>query len=353
MRGRRCMGEYAKIENPIARVYEAGKMDFAEGRIREPGKNEVQIRIRASLICGSDLHIFKDRHPAVSLPVTIGHEFTGIVTKTGEAVTRFRKGDRVVVEPVLACGECDACRRGEYGYCENISFTYREGDGALAKYFTGKEERVYHLPENISFEKGALAEPLAVAVHAVKRAGVRLGECVVIAGAGAIGIMIAAVCKKLGAKTVVISDYSVPRLRMAQELGADIIVNAASEDLIERVMELTNGRGAEKAFECVGKESTFSQLLSCAKMNGLITDVGIFERPQINIDASSLVKRELRIQGAQGYCWDFDNSIQLLEELPLEKLITHRFPLEQVQKAIVTASDPESGAIKVCVIPEE
>ncbi len=347
------MEEYTKIKNPIARVYEAGKIDFIEGKIREPENDEVQIRICASLICGSDLHIYRNRHPAVSLPVTIGHEFTGIVTKTGKDVTGFRKGDRVVVEPVLACGKCDACRRGEYGYCENISFTYREGDGALAKYFTGKEERIYHLPESISFEKGALAEPLAVAVHAVKRAAVRLGECVVIAGAGAIGIMIAAVCKKLGAKTVIISDYSMPRLKMAQELGADFIVNAATEDLVEKVMELTKGKGAEKAFECVGKESTFSQLISCVKMNGLITDVGIFEHPQINIDVSSLVKRELRIQGAQGYCWDFDDAVQLLEELPLEKIITHRFTLEQVQKAIDTASDPGSGAIKVCVIPEE
>ena len=338
------------FHNKIARVYEKGKIDYIQEELCMPEKDEVLIGIRASLICGSDLHIFRDLHPAVRLPVTVGHEFTGVVIKTGPEVTKYKEGDRVTVEPAVTCGVCDACRRGEYGYCEHISFNYREGHGALAYYFMAKEDKVYRLPDSVSYEKGALAEPLAVAVHAVKRAGVSLGDRIVIAGAGAVGIMIAAVCKRLGAKTVVISDYSAERLSMAEELGADITVNAAKEDLVKTVKKLSDGRGFDKAFECVGKESTFCQLLECVKMNGLITDVGIFEHPQIQMDVSLLVKCELRLQGSQGYCRDFDDALQILEELPLEKLITHHFSPEDVQAAFEAAGNPASGAVKVCIL---
>lgn len=353
MKERQYMGEIKTFSNKIARVYEKGKIDYIQEELVQPKNNEVLIEIKASLICGSDLHIFRDLHPAVRLPVTIGHEFTGTIIQVGSNVTKFKVGDRVTVEPSITCGVCDACRRGEYGYCEHITFSYREGHGALAKYFMAREDKVYCLPNSVSYEKGALAEPLAVAVHAVKRAEVSLGDRIVIAGAGAVGIMIAAVCKRLGAKSVVISDYSAARLALAKRLGADITVDAGSDDLIGNIKKLSGGRGFDKAFECVGKESTFRQLLECVKMNGLVTDVGIFEQPLIHIDASLLVKRELRLQGSQGYCWDFGDALQLLEELPLEALITHHFSLEDVQTAFETAGNPEGNAVKVCILTQE
>jgi Threonine dehydrogenase and related Zn-dependent dehydrogenases len=341
-----------RIKNRIAQVSEPYSINFISEDIQRIEDDEILLAVQASFICGSDLHIYKGLHPAVNLPVTVGHEFTGKVIAVGDGITKCKTGDLVVVEPVVTCGVCSACRRGEYGYCKEISYTYRQGHGALARYFIAKEEKTYVLPPGIDAEKAALAEPLAVAVHAVKRAQVRLGDYVVIAGAGAIGIMIAMVCKKMGAKCVVISDVSEDRLEMAKQLGADAAVNVLHRNIVDEIEILSSGEGFDKAFECVGKGVTFGQLMSCLKMNGLLTDVGIFEEPLIQMDASIIVKKELRIQGSQGYCWDFEDALQLLLELPFEKLITHRFPLCEVKQAMETALDPESRAIKVCLIPD-
>jgi len=337
--------------NKIGRVKAAKTIDFMETELPDLKEGEARVKIEASMICGSDLHIFKDRHPSVKLPVTIGHEFSGMVLETGKNVEKIKKGDRVVVEPSVICGTCEACRHGNYGYCENISFTYRCGDGAMAKYFTGQADRMYLLPDTISCEKGALTEPLAVAVHGVKRAALTLGDTVAVIGAGAIGIMVAVICKRLGAKTVIISDYSKYRLEMARELGIDRTVLASEENLTDVVKDYSRGKGFKKAFECVGLEAALHQAIECVCANGLVTIVGIFEKPQIQIDASLFVKKELRIQGSQGYCWDFEDALQLLQEIPFEKLITHRYPLEQLEDAIRVAGDISKNSIKVCINP--
>jgi len=335
--------------NKLGRIAAAGKVDFIQREIPPLQAHQVMIRIAASCICGSDLHIFKDKHPAVRLPVTIGHEFSGTVEAVGSEVSSVKVGQRVTVEPVIACGTCDACRHGDYGYCENISFTYRQGDGAMALYFVGDEQRVFPLPDEISFLEGALTEPMAVALHAVRRARVTLGDRVVVIGAGAIGILVAAICRRLGASEVVISDLSPSRLHMAEELGATRTVCAAEEDVVQVVQSISKGKGFEKAFECVGREQTLNQAIAAVKTNGLVTNVGIFEKPDIHLNAAVLVNKELRLQGSQGYCWDFEGAISLLRELKPERLITHRFALEELQEAFQTALDPASGAIKVCV----
>ncbi len=339
------------MKNRIGRITSAKAVDFIEREIPELDGHQVLIRIKASYICGSDLHIYKDRHPAVKPPVTIGHEFAGEVVKTGAMVSNVKIGDRVTVEPVVACGTCSACRHGDYGYCENISFTYRCGDGSMADYFVGKDERVYKLPDGMSYEEGALTEPMAVALHAVKRADVRLGDKVVVIGAGAIGIFVAAICRYMGAAQVVVSDFSEFRLAVAGQMGATRTVCASKENLEEAISGMSDGKGFDKAFECVGMEQTFNQAVRSVRTNGLVTDIGIFEKQQVSFDASLLVKKEIRIQGSQGYCWDFEDAIRLVRDLKVKPLITHRFPLERLQEAFDTALSIDSNAIKVCLIP--
>lgn len=339
------------MKNRIGRIISAKAVDFIEREIPELDGHQVLIRIKASYICGSDLHIYKDRHPAVKPPVTIGHEFAGEVVKTGALVSSVKIGDRVTVEPVVACGTCSACKHGDYGYCENISFTYRCGDGAMADYFVGKDERVYKLPDGMSYEEGALTEPMAVALHAVKRADVRLGDKVVVIGAGAIGIFVAAICRYLGAAQVVVSDFSEFRLAVAGQMGATRTVCASKENLEEAISGMSDGKGFDKAFECVGMEETFNQAVRSVRTNGLVTDIGIFEKQQVSFDASLLVKKEIRIQGSQGYCWDFEDAIRLVRDLKVKPLITHRFPLERLKEAFDTVLSIDSNAIKVCLIP--
>ncbi|MDR1904232.1 MAG: alcohol dehydrogenase catalytic domain-containing protein [Treponema sp.] len=340
------------LKNRLGRVASPKTVDFIERPVMEPGEGEVLINIKASAICGSDMHIFSGKHPSVSLPVTIGHEFSGDVIVLGKGVSRVKIGDRVTVEPCIVCGKCDACLHGNYGYCEHISFTYRNGDGAMADYITVKENYAYPLPERLSYKAGALIEPMSVAVHAVRRADIRLGEKVLVIGSGAIGILVIALCKLSGAGEILVCDYSASRLAMAKEFGATIAVNpAAGGNLEQAVMDLTGGTGMDKTFECVGRESTFIQAMTSLRRDGLATVIGIFEEPKISINAMRFITHEIRVQGSQGYCWDFPIALKMSERIELEKLVTHEFPLTELQKALETCFDPDSQSIKVILKP--
>lgn len=340
------------ITNHVGEVYEPFKTRFLERQIQALAPDEVLVRVRASAICGSDLHIARGLHPSAPLPVTIGHEFSGDVIAVGSEVTNARIGQRVTVEPCIVCGKCDACRHGNYGYCEHISFTYRRGDGAMADYVVVKEPYVYELPEYLSYETGALIEPLSVATHAVRRADIRLGETVLIIGAGAIGMMVAAMCRRSGAARIIIADFSDARLEAALQVGATDAVNSGRVDLEEEVRRLTNGKGVDKSFECVGRESCFLQAIMTLKANGTCTVVGIYEKSMVTFPASRLVTHEIHIQGAQGYCWDFPIAIAAARDLPMERFVTHTFPMSQLQQALETALDPKSGSIKVVLTQE-
>ncbi len=336
----------------VGRVIAEGQTDFFTRTVALPKEDSVIIAVRASALCGSDLHIFKAKHPSVPLPATIGHEFSGDIVAVGSGVTHLHVGDRVTVEPCEACGICDACLHGEYGSCDKLSFIYRKGDGAMADYITVKASSVFVLPDTLSYEAGALIEPLAVAVHAVRRADVRMGQTVLVLGAGAIGLLAAALCKHSGAADVIVSDYSKFRLDMARELGATCAVNLAEgSDLETIVRQRTGGKGVDRVLECVGRQETFVQAMTLVCKQGLATVVGIFEQPEITIPVMKLVTNEIRVQGSQGYCWDFPIAMQFAREIALEKLITHQFPLDQLQQALTTALDRTQNTVKVILKP--
>jgi len=335
----------------IGKVTEPEKAVIETREVMSPKQGQVLIKIKSSAICGSDIHIFKGKHPSAPLPMTIGHEFSGDVAEIGEGVTSVAVGDRVTVEPCIVCGTCDACKHGDYGYCENISFTYRNGDGAMADYILINEPYVYKLPEYLTYDTGSLIEPLSVAAHAVRRADICLGETVLVIGAGAIGMLVAAICRKSGAAEVIIADHSDERLAAAKKLGATMTVNSGKVNLEEEIFRITNGKGVDKSFECVGLEATFLQAMMTLKKNGMATIIGIFENPRINIPASRFVTHEIKIQGAQGYCWDFPIALKIARELDLELLITHHFSLNDIQKALETCLDRKSGSIKVLLHP--
>ncbi|HNW85999.1 MAG TPA: alcohol dehydrogenase catalytic domain-containing protein [Candidatus Limiplasma sp.] len=336
----------------VGRVVAEGQTDFFTRPVPPPAVDAVVIRIQASALCGSDLHIFKAKHPSVPLPATIGHEFSGDIIAMGQEVRGLSIGQRVTVEPCVACGHCEACRHGDYGSCDELSFIYRKGDGAMADLITVKASSVFPLPDSLSYEAGALIEPLAVAVHAVRRADVRMGHKVLVLGAGAIGLLVAALCKRTGAAEVLVCDYSAFRLSMAQKLGATRTVNPREGDSLEAaVRAATDGLGADRIFECVGREETFVQALTLLRKKGLATVVGIFEQPQITIPVMQLVNKEICVQGSQGYCWDFPIALQLAGEIGLEQLVTHRFPLAELQQALETALDRTQNTVKVVLKP--
>lgn len=322
-----------------------------EREVAKPGENQVVIAVKACSICGGDLHIYKGKHPSAPLPVALGHELAGEVVQVGTKVNSVRIGDRVTVEPVLACGECLSCRTGLYGYCHNLSFHYRRGQGAMADYFVADDRYVYKLPDHLSYEAGALIEPLAVAVHAVKRAKIGLGDKVAIMGAGPIGILVAAVCKAAGAEEIIVADIADIRLETAMAMGATRTVNSMRESVVEVVRAMTGGRGISKTFECVGREETFVQAMTCLCKGGQATMLGIFEQPTLEIPATIFVAQEITVQGSQGYCWDFETALGMTNKIDLGRIITHEFALSDIDRAMKTALDTKEKAVKIILKP--
>ena len=335
----------------MAMVRAAGAAELVERDVPKLAETQVLIAIKACSICGGDLHIYKGKHPSAPLPMALGHELSGDVIKIGSEVKSLVVGDRVTVEPVIACGMCLPCARGEYGYCDNLSFHYRQGQGALADYFVAEERYVYKLPAHLSYEAGALVEPLAVAVHAVRRAKIGLGDKVAIIGAGPIGLLVTAVCKAAGAREIIVSDMSDARLATASSMGATTALNSRKESTVDAVRQRTGGRGIGKSFECVGSEQTFDESMRCLCKGGLATIVGIFEQPVIQITATLFVSQEITVQGSQGYCWDFETALGLTDVIDMGKLISHVFPLADVDKALKTALNPEEQPVKVVLKP--
>ena len=202
---------------PMAFVTAPGIIEFREKQAPELGDHDVLIQVKAAAICGSDLHIFKGMHPMAALPVAIGHEAAGQIIETGASVTRVSVGDRVTIEPVIACGKCYYCVRGNYHLCQNISFQYREGQGAFAPYFTVHEDRAFKLPDGLSYEEGALIEPLSVALHAVKKSELHLGQTCAVFGAGAIGLLVAGLASRVSGGRVFVSDINPFRLQTGSQ----------------------------------------------------------------------------------------------------------------------------------------
>ena len=339
------------MKSRMAVVRTAGRAELVERDVALPDEGQVLIAIKACSICGGDLHIYKGKHPSAPLPTALGHELAGEVVAVGRKVRSVTPGDRVTVEPVIACGECLPCRRGDYGYCDRLSFHYREGQGAMADYFVAEERFVYKLPVHLSYEAGALIEPLSVAVHAVRRAGIGLGDKVVIIGAGPIGLLIAAVCKSAGAEDILVGDIAEARLAKASLMGATMTIDGRKESMAEAVRRLSGGRGIDKSFECVGTEATFEQAMQCLRKGGTATILGIFEEPVIRIPATLFVSQEIIVQGSQGYCGDFETALGLTGVIDLGALVSHVFDLADVDKALKVALNPEESPVKVVLRP--
>jgi 2-desacetyl-2-hydroxyethyl bacteriochlorophyllide A dehydrogenase len=335
----------------MAVISEPGKVEFVERRLPPLGESDVLIRVRAAAICGSDLHIYKDAHPAVSLPVTVGHELSGEVIAVGEQVSRVQPGDRVAVEPVLVCGKCYFCRRGQYQRCTEISFQYRQGQGGFTTHFISHENWVHRLPDHISYEEGALMEPLSVAVHAVKMSGLGMGQNVAVFGDGPIGLLILMVAALGGAEKVFVVGARGYRLERALQLGAFSAINNFEEDALKIIFDQTAQLGVDRSFEAVGIETTLIQSLRALKKGGAATLVGLFEQSEIKIPANLFVQREITLTGSQGYNWDFETAIELVTEknLDLSSLITHILPLTALEEGFKLLIDPDGNAIKVVV----
>jgi len=315
--------------------------------------DEVLVKVEATGVCGSDLHAFRGKHPFVKLPRILGHEVSGEVAEVGKDVKEVSVGDRVVVEPVIPCGSYIACITGRYNVCKSLKVLGIHVDGAFAEYLKAPSNRIYKIPNNLSFDDATLIEPYAVATHIVKRSGVRVGDRVAVLGAGPIGLCTLQVAKLAGAKSVVITDIVDYRLQLAKKLGADVIINSSKEDPVRIIKDVTNGEGVDVAIEAVGVPQTVQQALKITRPFGEVTIVGFFEDPHVEVDVLSVIAKELHVLGSRLYWLDFETAIDLVSrgKVDVKTIITHKFSLDEAQKAFEIYDQKTQNAVKVILKP--
>jgi (R,R)-butanediol dehydrogenase/meso-butanediol dehydrogenase/diacetyl reductase len=313
-----------------------------------PGPGEVRLRVAYVGICGTDMHVFHGNMDArVGPRRVIGHEMSGIVESLGEGVEGFAPGDRVVVRPLDHCGTCPACRAGHSHICHRLRFLGLDTDGALQELWTVPAHTLHRLPDGMDLQTAALIEPLAVAVHDVRRARLQVGETALVIGGGPIGMLIAMVARQAGAR-VLLSEINPARLRMAETLGFTGL-NPKEQDVAARVTDLTGGRGADAVFEVSGTQPGVDLMTAAAATRGRICMVAIHAKPA-QVDLFRFFWREIEMVGARVYeAEDYDRAIALAAGgLDAARLVTDRHPLRDVQRAFESL-DGNATAMKTLI----
>lgn len=317
-----------------AAIYEAPRtLVFKEWEKPCPKSGEALIKVSYAGICGSDMLIYNGNHPRAEAPLVLGHEFSGVIEEINGHAENLKPGDRVVVDPLLSCGRCEACRSGNYHVCQTLGLLGIDQDGGFAEYATASIDKIYKIPAELELDVAALVEPVAVAVHAVRRSSVQVGDRVAVLGGGPIGQLVTQVLMAAGAGQIMVSELSEGRRKRIAELGVEVM-DPAKCDPVAVVKEKTAGTGADVVFEVVGAASTTAQTVAMAKVRGDIICVGIGGRP-LPVDLQNVSFKEQRLIGTRVYSFrDIEIAIQLLAEGKInpDLVITHRLPLEEVQK---------------------
>ena len=291
-----------------------GTIIFEEVQIPEPGKGQVLLKIKRIGVCGSDIHVYYGEHKGTGYPVTQGHEVSAQVVKLGEGAEKFKVGQKVTVEPQVVCGECYPCRHGKYNLCENLKVMGFQTTGTAQEYFCVDEEKVTLLPDSMSYDEGAMIEPLAVTVHAAKHYDQLEGANVAILGCGPIGILLAQTVKALDAAKVMITDVSDYRLELARKCGVDAAVNTRVKDFGDAMVECFGPDKADVIYDCAGNDITIGQAIKYARKGSKIVLVAVFAK-EAHVDLFTLNDHELDLDTTMMYRHeDYLDAIRLVNE---------------------------------------
>jgi L-iditol 2-dehydrogenase len=325
--------------------------------IPDIAEDEVLVKVMAVGICGSDLHYYehgKIGRYVVEQPIILGHECAGIVETVGAKVTRFKKGDRVAVEPGITCGRCPACKEGRYNLCPDVQFLATPPvDGAFVQYIKHREDFLFAIPDHLSYEEAAMVEPFSVGIHAANRAGITPGSTIAIMGMGPVGLMAVVAAKAYGAKQIIVTDLEPVRLQAAIRLGATTAINVRESDPLESVMKLTDGQGVDVAFETAGSPKALPAALRSVRKGGKLCVIGLPPQEEIPLNIPLIADNEVSIFGVFRYANTYPRGISFLASgiADVQSLITDRYPLEQAGEAMERARTNKSGSLKVVVYP--
>lgn len=345
----------------VAVLSDIEKLTIQERPKPELSAGEALVRVEYCGICGSDVHAYLH---AVFFPIgtVMGHETSGVVVEVGERVQNTKPGDRVVIKPVAPCRFCYSCKSGRDNACSN-GFERDIGesperDGAFAEYIRipWPEEMIFHLPDDLSFEKGALVEPLATSLHGVRQSGFKSGDRVVISGAGPIGLFTLQLLQQGGAGQIIVLEISAERSKIAHDLGADAVLNPGEEGpgIEEKIADLTDGLGTDILYECAGVPVALQNSINYVKKGGgQVMVVGITEK-DVPINSLTFVLKEIEMKGCIGYTSaEFQMAIDLLakNKINTDVMISDIIRLDDIEKKGFKRLVSSTDAVKILVKP--
>lgn len=344
-----------------------GRGDIRIDDIPEPElqPSTVKIKVDWTGICGTDLHEYEDGpifcpaaghpHPLTGeeVPVVLGHELAGVAAEVADGVTHVKPGDNVAVDPFYSCDTCPPCLAGFYNLCTSAGYVGLTGrGGGFAEYVVVDAKRVHPLGD-VPTDIGALVEPLSVAHHAVTRSEAKPTDTVVVFGAGPIGLFVVSILRAKGVERVISVEMSSIRKEKATKAGAMLVLDPSREDVVEKIMEATNGVGADIAFECVGANPALQAAIDCLRYHGTLVNISIWGH-KAEVDMLTLLMKELRLTGSFAYCNDHGPVVDLLKagKLEVKDFITGRIAVEDVyEKGFRQLIDNKEENVKIIVHP--
>ncbi len=326
--------------------------------VPEIAEDEVLIKVKATGICGSDVHGMSGQTGRRIPPIIMGHESAGVIERIGSRVTRFAKGDRVTFDSTIYCGKCEYCTSGRVNLCSDrkvlgVSCDEYRRHGTMADWVAVPEHIIYRLPDNVSFEQGAMIEPLSIAMHAVRRANIDLNQTVAVFGCGIIGLLTLQCARIAGGGKIIALDTREDRMQMAKRLGADELVNPAKGDPVQAIRDLTGGRGADVVFDAVGIEQTVNTGLNATRKGGRIVLVGNLA-PTVTFGLQYAVTREIDVLGSCASNGEYPTCIDLIASgrIDIDPLISKVVPLNEGADWFHRLHDAKETLFKVILKPE-
>lgn len=337
----------------IVKTKKAAGAEFKMVKEPEVGPNDVLIKTKAAAICGADIYIYYWTKQAlgfnVPIPLIFGHEMSGEVVRIGKKVENLKKGDRVAVETHIPCGKCHLCQEGNMHICRNLTIFGIHTNGAFAEYVSTPSVCAYKIPENVSYEESAVFEPLGVGVHAVSISGIRMGDIIAVLGCGPIGLFTILAARESGATEIIATETIEYRRELAKKAGATTVLNPKNVNLMGELKKLTDGEGLDIVFETSGSPKALKQAFEMIGIHGKVIIVGVQPEPVAIDYYKHVIGKEAIIVGSYGrLMWDTWRRVSRLvakRKIDVNSVITHKFPLDEMEEAFDLAKKKEAGKI--------
>jgi 2-desacetyl-2-hydroxyethyl bacteriochlorophyllide A dehydrogenase len=333
-----------------ARLGRPGQLAVEDVVRTSPDWGDVLVRVEAAGVCGSDRHMFRGEYPT-ALPVTLGHEFCGIVEACGQGVTRLRPGDRVTVDPNIGCGHCSRCREGRVNLCRDLQAIGVTRDGGFADFAVVPETQAIVLPSSVDPLHGAFSEPLACCLHGLDVARIRPGSSVAVLGGGVIGMLMVELARLAGARTVALVTRQAARRALAAEIGATHTIDPAAGDATDAIRAVVPD-GVDVTLECAGVPETFRHSLAAVRRGGTAVLFGVMAKGRaVEVEPYDLLVREVRLEAAYLNPHTHQRAADMIAAgtLALDPLITRVVRLDALPGEL--AGEPRQGDVKVMVRP--